>query len=231
MTTALILAGGLGTRLRDVLPDRPKPLALVAERPFIFYLLDQLDSAAISEVVLCTGFGHEIMEKEVGTSYKNMEIKYSREDTPLGTGGALRKALSHTSADQLIAMNGDSYAGVDLQEYINWHSTGEAEGSLLLTWKDDTSRYGQVSIDDQDRVTRFQEKDENQHEGWINAGVYLFSRTLMESIASTGPVSLEKECLPNWVSIGLRGFRAHSPFIDIGTPESLKAADQFFAQQ
>ena len=156
--TAVILAGGLGTRLRPAVGDCPKVLAPVNNRPFLSYLLDQLSSNGFSHVILCTGYGTDNISAAFDSVYKGLTIEYSQETKPLGTGGALRNAIPHIKTDHILVMNGDSYINVDLKSYIDWHFRNCIEVSLLLTQVSDTSRYGRVEVDKNGLVKQFVEK-------------------------------------------------------------------------
>lgn len=226
--TALILAGGLGSRLQSAFPDRPKVLAPIAGRPFLSYLMDQLISTGFRHVVLCAGYKGEQIKEVFGDTYKGLDIQYSQEQEPLGTGGALRFALPLINAESAFVTNGDSYVNCNLKNYLVWYFENKPPAALLLTHLPDTLRYGQVEVDADSRVLNFEEKGTRQGSGWINAGVYLFNRRLIESIPAGKPISLERDVFPNLISIGLYGFRCKGAFIDIGTPESYAGADDFF---
>jgi len=226
--TALILAGGLGTRLQSVLADQPKVLAPVAGRPFLSYLMDQLISAGFRQVILCTGYKGEQIRAAFGDQYKGLDIRYSQEPEPLGTGGALRFGLPLISTESVLATNGDSYAKCNLTDYLAWHFGNDLQASLLLTYLSDTSRYGRVEVDEEGRIKKFVEKGPGHGSGWGNAGVYIFKRGLLESIPFGQPFSLEREFFPSLISKGLYGFRSEGAFIDIGTPESYALAQEFF---
>jgi NDP-sugar pyrophosphorylase family protein len=223
---ALILAGGLGTRLRGVLPDTPKVLAPVAGRPFLAHLLDALAACCCRHVTLCTGYKAEQIEAAFGTSYKTMAIRYSREEQPLGTGGALRQAAAAQPGEWFLAMNGDSYVHCDLEDFTDWSLAAGFAGSLVLTRVEDAGRFGTVTADDSGRIVGFEEKRGLAEPGWINAGVYMLARERLLSLPERGPVSLEREGFPQWLG-RLGGYRAPGPFLDIGTPESLSQAEAF----
>ncbi len=227
--TALILAGGLGTRLRGVLPDTPKVLAPVLGRPFLAHLLDALDAAGIREVVLCTGYKAEQVEQAFGLKYKKLTIHYSREDEPLGTGGALRQAALAGQRQQFLALNGDSFVAVDLPKFVAWHQARGWAGSLVLTRVPDAGRFGTVRSEEDGRILSFDEKQGRAEPGWINAGIYLLTRDLLSSLPATGAVSIERDAFPHWIERGLGGFRVEAPFLDIGTPETLAQAEAFLA--
>jgi NDP-sugar pyrophosphorylase family protein len=228
-TTAVILAGGVGSRLRSVVSDRPKVLASIHNRPFLAYLLDVLEDAGISEVVLCTGYMASLVEETFGATYGQMRLYYSRELTPLGTGGALRAAMPEIKADSALVMNGDSFCEVDLLAMAAEHHGREAEATLLLTEVPDTQRFGRVRIDDEGRLLAFEEKGAHRGPGWINAGVYLLDRHLLETIPENRAVSLEKEVFPAWIGRGLYGHTVRGRFLDIGTPQSFAEAEAFFS--
>ncbi len=227
-TQAVILAGGLGARLQSIVPDKPKVLAEVSGRPFLTYLLDQLVSSGTEEVVFCSGYMADKIQDCFGDAYGSLRLLYSREEQPLGTGGALRLALPYLSSDTILVMNGDSYIDADLDAYVDWFFQKDREISLLLTRVTDTSRYGKVSIDKDERITSFEEKEASSGAGWINAGIYLMKKSLIASIPAGRAYSLEHELFPALTGKKLFGFCAEGRFIDIGTPESYAAAEDFF---
>ncbi|MEE9542950.1 MAG: nucleotidyltransferase family protein [Thermodesulfobacteriota bacterium] len=237
--TAVILAGGKGTRLRDAVSDVPKVLARVLGRPFITYLLDQLDEAGLKKVVLSTGYMNEMVSAELGDSYKDLKLSYSVEETPLGTGGGLRKALGLLDSELALIMNGDSYADLDLKAFLEWFYLRDRKAAMALASVDDNSRYGSVEVSEDGAISAFKEKSAGNGKagghggrgGLINAGVYLVKRSLIAEIKEGAPYSLERELFPSLISKedGLWGYRFDGAFIDIGTPESYAMAESFFA--
>jgi D-glycero-alpha-D-manno-heptose 1-phosphate guanylyltransferase len=226
--TGAILAGGFGSRLRSVVADRPKVLAQVRGRPYLTYLLDQLAGAGVREVVLLTGYMADAVQAALGESYNGMRLVYSPEPSPLGTAGALRLALPLVSTGAVLLLNGDSYCDVALADFWNFHRRQNAAGSLVLNWMTDTARFGTVQVTEH-RIERFEEKREASGPGWINAGIYLVERQLIEEIPTGLPVSLEREMFPVWAGRHcLAGFRCEGRFLDIGTPQSYVAAETFF---
>lgn len=226
---AVILAGGLGTRLRSVVQDRPKALAEIAGRPFLTYLLDQLIKVNIGEVVLCTGYRSQQIRDTLGDRYRGLGITYSVETFPLGTGGALRLALPLFRSDPVLVLNGDSYCDAEFGSFWQWHWRRQAVTSLLLTKVEDSQRFGRVQVAENGTVTAFQEKGTSAGPGLISAGIYLMSRYLVASIPGGTSVSLEREVFPRWVGHGLYGFETESRFMDIGTPDAFAGAGSFFA--
>ncbi|MBY0514695.1 MAG: nucleotidyltransferase family protein [Gemmataceae bacterium] len=229
--SAAILAGGLGTRLRSVVADRPKVLAPVAGRPFLTHLLDRLAAAGVGETLLLVGHGADQVRDALGETYRGTRLRYSAEPEPLGTGGAIRYVLPQVRTETVLVLNGDSYCQVDLAAFHNFHRAGGYAASLVLTHVENAARFGRVVVND-DRVVRFEEKCPTPAPGRINAGVYLLNRALLEAVPAGRPASLERDLLPNWVAAGLvGGFAAGGRFIDIGVPESYAAAEAFFAAE
>lgn len=226
--TAAVLAGGLGTRLRSVVADRPKALAEIRGRPFLAYLLDSIAAAGVRSVVLCTGYMAEQIQAVLGNMYGHLPLRYSHEPSPLGTGGALRLALPMLDSDSVLVMNGDSFCDVDLEAFWTWHCSHDADGSILLTEAADSKRYGRVEVDIEGRALGFYEKSELGVSGWINAGIYMLSRRLLLTIPTGRAISLEREMFPAWIGQGLYGYCSAGRFLDIGTPASYSCAEQFF---
>lgn len=227
--TAVVLAGGLGTRLRSVVADRPKVMAEVLGRPFLAHLLDQLAAAGIRYTVLCTGYFGEQVQACFGAEYAGMRLAYSQERAPLGTGGALRAAAPLLRSEHVLVLNGDSYYGINLRSYWSWHQRRRPPAALATTLVPDTRRYGRVHLTIDGCVSRFAEKEDSGGPGWINAGVYLLHQRVFVPIPTERAVSLEREVLPDLVRSGLLAYRCEGPFLDIGTPESYAMAEEFFA--
>ena len=226
--TSVILAGGLGTRLRPILPNRPKVLAEVSGRPFLSYIFEQLISAGVRKVVLCTGHRAQMILELFGSTYKSLDLKYSTEDRPLGTAGALRLALPYLSSEYVLVMNGDSFINVKFAGYIDWFVKNKCSASMLLAFVSDTRRFGKVLVDESGRVISFKEKGSDSSSGWINAGAYLIKKSLIETIPEETPFSLERDFFPKLVEQGLCGFKFEGDFIDIGTPKTFALAEDFF---
>lgn len=227
--TAAILAGGLGTRLRSVVADRPKVMAEINGKPFLAYLLTQLSAVGCRSVVLCTGHRGEQIEEAFGSQFAGVRLQYSREPQALGTAGALRWALPHLISEPVLVMNGDSYCGADLQAYWDWYCAHRPVASLLLTEVGNAGRYGSVAIADDGRVTRFKEKNATADPGAINAGIYFLGQQVLAQIAQDKMVSLEYDIFPRLVGQGLMGLVAQGRFLDIGTPQDFALAEAFFA--
>lgn len=227
-TTVAILAGGRGTRLRSVVSDRPKVLAEVRGRPFLTYLLDQVAEAGAREVVLCTGYQAGMVRELLGDSYGALALAYSPEPAPLGTGGAVRRALPLLRSDPVLVMNGDSFVQADLPAFLDWFFRIRRTAAILLTEVADTSRYGRVTPGTEGEILQFTEKGASEGPGLINAGVYLLRTEIIEAIPSDRPFSLETELFPALIGKGLYGHASSGAFIDIGVPESFAKAEDFF---
>ena len=227
--TVLILAGGLGTRLRSVVSDRPKVLAPVSGRPFLSYWLEALALQGFRNVVLCTGHLSDQVEACFGRTWGTLSLSYSPEASPLGTGGALRNAISLVSSPEVMVLNGDSYCEVDLANFWTERASRKAAASMVLHYASDSRRFGRVTLSAEGRLENFLEKSDLARPGWINAGVYLFPRGWIESIPESMPLSLERDLLPGWLMNGIHGYPSVGRFIDIGLPETLAQAEDFFA--
>lgn len=226
---AMILAGGLGTRLRPVISGQPKVLAEVNGRPFLSYLLDQLSDAGARDVVFCSGYLGEHLEQAFGRDYKGIRLSYSREPAPLGTAGALRLASEKIRPGLVMVLNGDSYIDVDLNAFLAFHLQKRALISMVLAEVPDTRRFGRVQLSADEQITFFEDKGSHIGPGLINAGVYLLDTKGLGSIPTERAVSIEKEVFPSMVGQGLSGFICRGKFIDIGTPETYAEARAFFA--
>ena len=229
--TAAILAGGTGTRLRSVVADRPKVLAPLGGKAFIAYLLDRLAAQGIKKVVLCTGYLGEQVQDLLGDDYRGMQLVYSREENPLGTGGAMVQALPQLTGKTILVLNGDSYCATDLRASLQWHLARRARSTLVLAHVEQVARFGRVELATDGRILRFCEKDPAATKGgWINSGVYWFEREFLAGLPTGRPLSLEKEVLGSWVGGGLYGYEDHGKFLDIGVPEDYARAERFLAE-
>ncbi len=228
--TVAILAGGFGKRLQSVVGDRPKVLAEVGNTPFLQKLLDQLNSAGFKNVVFCIGYlGSQIKEK-FGKSYKNLELLYSEEQLPLGTGGALREALPLLKSESVLVMNGDSFCDIDFNEFSKFHFDKKADATLALVKILKPTRFGSVNLGTDEKILGFEEKKKGSKDSWINAGIYLLKSSLISGIPEGINTSLEKEVFPKWVKDKFFGYKSKDKFLDIGTPSSYAEAEHFFGK-
>ncbi len=219
----VILAGGRGTRLQSVPGDVPKPLRPVNGRPFLSYLLEQVRASGARRIILSLGYRPEAFADLAAREGLEMSV----EKEALGTGGGLRNALPLLRADTLLAMNGDSYAAVDLGLLAALQRRRKAQATMLLAEVEDASRYGRVEIDEDGSVLQFIEKGE-PGPGLINAGVYVLQKSVVAEIPEGRPVSLEREIFPGLIGKRFFGEPGTFAFMDIGTPESYAASSEFF---
>ena len=219
---ALILSGGLGTRLKGVVDDRPKPMAPIAGKPFLEYLVVQLKKQGFRDIVLCIGYRGEQARKYFGDGSKwGVNVLYSHEPEPLGTGGAVKLAEALVRGENFVIMNGDSFLDVDLKELVDYHLKNEALATMALAEVEDSTRYGAVEINEKGEIESFVEKGQSSRSKLVNGGIYVFNREVFSYIPE-GKVSLEKEVFPKLIGKGFYGLLVKGFFIDIGIPEDYK---------
>ena len=226
----MILSGGKGIRLRSVISSTQKTIVKVNGKPFLSYILDKINNSGLNNVVLCTGYKGESLKKTYGNKYKNLNLIYSQEDRPLGTGGALRLGMEKLHSDYYIIFNGDSYINFNLIDFIYRSIEAKTDISICLANVKDISRYGQIKLDG-DRITEFKEKSFRSISGIINAGVYMIKKEVLQNLPFNRMLSIETDFFPKFIEKGIFGYLSKSEFIDIGTPESLKRAESFLACQ
>lgn len=215
---AVVLAGGQGLRLQKVVRDVPKPMASVAGKPFLEYLLLHLVRWDFREIVLCIGYKGEIIKTHFGTGERwGVKIEYSEEEEPLGTGGALREAFELIDDDLFLVMNGDSFFEVNPAQIAAYHKDKKATATIGLAHVDDVRRYGKVELNLEGEIVGFSEKTSGGR-GVINGGVYVFSDEIINKIPP-GNISLERQVFPVLIRNGLYGMVAKGVFIDIGVPQ------------
>lgn len=225
---AVILAGGFGTRLRGVVDGVPKPMAPVAGRPFLAWLLDALAAQAFCHVVLATGYLGDQIPAALGTTWQGMDLDYSSEPEPLGTGGAIALAASKVAGDTFFVLNGDTWLGLDYAMFDSSTHALHARLGVALAVVPDVRRYGSVRVDD-GRVTGFAEKGQ-AGPGLVNAGVYRINRSLLVDVPAGKAFSFERDVLvPAVGNETVAGFAATENFIDIGVPEDYRRAQTLFA--
>lgn len=223
---AILLCGGLGTRLRSVVSDRPKPMADIAGKPFLHYLVKMLSESGVKHLIFALGYMGEQIEAyfQSGEDY-GLSISYSYEDSPLGTGGAIRNALSKVSAENVLVLNADTYFHTDYESLLREQIKNKAAMTIASRKIEDISRYGAILKDESGRILRWNEKmSSDQAEapcpGEINGGIYVMQKSLIEKIPE-GKQSLENDCIPAWLEDGLylQAVPSDGYFMDIGIPE------------
>ena len=223
---AILLCGGLGTRLRSVVSDRPKPMADIAGKPFLHYLVKMLSESGVKHLIFALGYMGEQIEAyfQSGEEY-GLSISYSYEDSPLGTGGAIRNALSKVSGENVLVLNADTYFHTDYESLLREQLKNKAAMTIASRKIEDISRYGAILKDESGRILRWNEKmSSDQAEapcpGEINGGIYVMQKSLIEKIPE-GKQSLENDCIPAWLEDGLylQAVPSDGYFMDIGIPE------------
>jgi D-glycero-alpha-D-manno-heptose 1-phosphate guanylyltransferase len=218
----IILAGGLGSRLQSVVKDIPKPMADINGIPFLELLITNMINYGASEFILCVSYKREIIFKYFGDTYQNIPIKYSVEQNPLGTGGAIKQAFDVYNVDNAVVINGDSFIKMD---YSKFYSDFKNENfAIALKYAQDTLHYGLVETKNS-KAIKFEEKMNNVKAGYINAGVYLINKNLWKIYSLSGKFSFEKDVLERYIKeYNPKFLETDEYFIDIGVPENYKKA-------
>ena len=221
---AIILAGGLGTRLRNVVKNIPKPMADINSKPFLEYVLDYLSIFGLERIILSVGYKYEVILKYFGKKYKNMTLIYSIENEPLGTGGTIKKSLSLVSEDDILILNGDTFFKINFAKFLDFHKRKNADLSIALKPMKNFDRYGTVEIDKENRVKGFEEK-KFKKAGLINGGIYLLKTEIFKKIEFPEKFSFEKDFLEKFYKeLQFYGLPFDDYFIDIGVPEDYERA-------
>jgi NDP-sugar pyrophosphorylase family protein len=229
---AIVLAGGLGTRLKPRFGDLPKVLVPVGDRPWIDRQLSGLAASGVRRVVICVGYGAEQVETHVDDGSRfGLEVDWSRESEPLGTGGALALAAAHVEGPTLV-VNGDTLADCDPWALVRAAWEHAALAAVALYPVDDARGLGRVEFEPSGRIARFVEKDAaHTGQAWVSGGVYALWPALWRRLPAGRPSSLERDVFPGLAAEGrLWGLRCDGRFFDIGTPESWAAAERRFAE-
>ena len=227
---AIILAGGLGTRLKEVVPDLPKCMAPVAGRPFLFYVINYLRSQGISKFIFSLGHKHEMISAYLADQFATLDYQCSIEEEPLGTGGAIRLACTKTTEKNIIVVNGDTLFKVNMDELVSFHNGHHTDCTLALKPMHDFDRYGLVEINEDGSINNFKEK-QFYEKGYINGGVYVLNVDLFMDEELPARFSFEKDYLEKFYSKrNIYGLVQTGYFIDIGIPEDYNRAQQELKQ-
>jgi D-glycero-alpha-D-manno-heptose 1-phosphate guanylyltransferase len=225
---AIILAGGLGTRLRSVVDHLPKCLAPVAGHPFLYYVITNLERQGIHRIILSVGYLMEPIITYIEQNFSHLDIKFVIETTPLGTGGGIYLACENADTPHVFVLNGDSFFNIDFGAFYEFHKTKKAESSLALKRLQHFDRYGRVIIDEKNRITQFIEKDKCE-DGIINGGVYILDRKKFLSRSFPEKFSIENDYFKMFVDDGtFFGMPFDGFFIDIGIPEDFYQSQELF---
>ena len=216
---AVFLAGGRGTRLQSVVSDRPKPLADINGKPFLYYLLAyNLKYNLIDKIILSIGYKKEMISDYFGTSFQGIPIVYSLEEEPLGTGGAILNSLKYSDSNEILVFNGDSFFELDLNQFVYQSRQRNRPFSIALSEMENFDRYGSVDFDE-NYIIKFQEK-KFMTKGFINTGIYLLEKNIFKNYSLGSVFSIESDFLQNFTKeIGISYFIQKAFFVDIGIPE------------
>lgn len=227
----IILAGGMGRRLSTVLEGRPKPMLPILGKPLLEWMILRLRGEGFKGFILSVGYRREAVEGYFGSGDGwGVSVRYVREESPLGTGGALKMALREIRTADALVMNGDTFCMCDIGDFYRFHSLHRAAVSLCCVRVDDASRYGTVRLGPDSRVESFVEKGNAEGRGYINAGMYWMQRSFGEHIDDRVPLSLERDVFPSCAGGELRAYCTEADFIDVGTADSLARTPAFLAR-
>jgi D-glycero-alpha-D-manno-heptose 1-phosphate guanylyltransferase len=231
---AIVLAGGLGTRLASRLHGLPKPMAPIAGRPFLEILLTQLRRSGCTRVLLSVGHQHAVIQEHFGAAFDGLAIDYVIESVPLGTGGAIRLALAEAREESVLVLNGDTFLNADYAAMLGFHAVQGAAVTLAVVHRDDVSRYGGVTLEGR-RIVGFEEKGSSgpgqTRAGWISAGTYVLARNLAWPPALPEKFSIERDFfVPEVARLRPAAYNVDGFFLDIGIPEDLDRAQTELAQ-
>jgi NDP-sugar pyrophosphorylase family protein len=222
----VILAGGLGKRLSSVTGGGQKVLARIGDKPFLEILIDYIASQGGRRFILCVGHGSEDVDAYFKNKYQDREIIFSREDAPLGTGGAVKQGSRHVKTDRFLAMNGDCFCVIDYHKFIAFYQQHKAKAVLAVTVMPDARDYGTIEIAGDGRIQAFKEKQPEAKSAFINTGTYCFDRKVFSLVKTPDKFSIELDFFPHLVGQGFYAFEVENKFIDIGTPERYSWAQE-----
>jgi D-glycero-alpha-D-manno-heptose 1-phosphate guanylyltransferase len=222
----VILAGGLGKRLQSVTGGGQKVLVKIGDQPFLEILMDYIASQGGRRFILCVGHGSDEVEAYFKNKYQDREIIFSHEESPLGTGGAIKQGARHVQTAQFLAMNGDCFCVIDYRQLIAFHQKQKAKATLAVTLMPDARDYGTIEIAPGKTIEAFKEKQPVNREAFINTGTYCFDRDVFSLVETASKFSIEYDFFPHLVNQGFYAFEVENRFIDIGTPERYSWAQE-----
>lgn len=227
----VILCGGLGTRLRRTIDDRPKVMAEINGRPFLDFLIDYISDFKFKRFILCIGYMKEFIKGYYEKKNTGFEIFFSEEKVQLGTAGAIKNAESLIKSNPFLVMNGDSFCDINLRSFLGFHISKKTSASIALVIPEMDADYGVVTLDSNQRILNFNEKAKPNTYAFINAGMYFFNRDIFEFIPSDINYSLEYELFPRILDKGIYGYITKANLIDIGTPARFKMAENLLSRK
>ncbi len=225
----VILCGGIGSRLRSIVDDRPKPMAQINQRPFLDILIDYFCGFGFSRFVLCTGHMSEVIQEHYSHKKGSFEFIVSNEQIPLGTAGSIKNAERFIQSEPFLVTNGDSFCPMNLAEFYDFHLLRQALMSMAVVESEDTADCGLVTLDSLQRISGFEEKKAKARTGYINAGIYLFQKNILSFIPTNTKYSLEYDLFPRLTNLDSFAFVSHEELIDIGTSKRYERARSFFS--
>jgi len=220
---AIVLAGGFGSRLQEAVSDVPKPMAPINSIPFLTYILNYLEGQKIDEIILSVGYKHSIIQNYYGSSFHEIPLRYVVEDTPLGTGGAIKKALNMTNDKEVLILNGDTFFPVELKKICRSYEANNGLVTIALKHMSDSGRYGSIEIDEFKNIVKFVEKQTSKN-GYINGGIYILNTSIFLKFSTPEVFSFEDFLEEAFKLLGANGVVFNNYFIDIGIPEDYEKA-------
>ncbi len=228
--TAIVLAGGFGTRLQHVVKELPKPMADINGKPFLQYVLDYLARQNINKIILSVGYKWERIREYFGEKYLSASLSYVVEESPLGTGGAILKAVKNSSDQEFVVLNGDTFFAININHFYQFHQANNSVLSLALKPMSNFDRYGVVLTDENGLIGSFQEKKKYET-GDINGGIYLLNSGVFNGLNLPERFSFETDLMEHYYkTIHFYGFVFNDYFIDIGIPEDYARAQKELEQ-
>ena len=221
----IILCGGLGTRLGALAQGIPKPMVDVNDRPFLDILIGHVASFGYKRFILCTGHMSEVVEAHYRNKTDGLAYVISKETEPLGTAGAFKHSERWIKSGFVLGMNGDSFCGANMKDFLDFHLGKKGQASIVLTSLEDSRDYGAITLNADQEIVQFNEKHSaGQGSGLVNAGIYLIDRKIIAQIPPGKKLSLEYDVFPTLVNKGFFGFATNHRLFEIGTPERLEIA-------
>jgi D-glycero-alpha-D-manno-heptose 1-phosphate guanylyltransferase len=227
-TDVVILCGGLGTRLKKIVNDYPKPMVEINGRPFLDILIDYIAHFGFIRFILCVGHMSYVIKEYYGSKKNELSILFSEEKELLDTAGALKNAEKLIRSNAFLVFNGDSLCEIDIKDFLSFHISKRAFVSVVLTSVEIPKDYGIIRLNGSQRVTSFREKIIVQGINLVNAGIYLFDRQILKEIPHNMKLSLEYDLFPKIIEKGIYGYVADKRLFDIGTPERLNILRNYF---
>lgn len=230
----VILCGGQGTRLRSAIGESQKVMAEVSGQPFLDILLEYLKDQGFQRIILCTGFKAQAVEAYYREQKKfpQLTLEFSQENSPLGTGGALKNAKNLIKSNPFIVLNGDCFCRLDYKRFVDFHLSREALATIVVTQVPQNKDFGNITLDQSSRIIAFQEKGETSLNCYVSTGIYCLSgEKAFDRMPSPSRFSLEYDYFPYLVDHGFYGYRVEKSFMDIGTPERYQKAQHKFLKK